>query len=223
VRAGVGIPRRPREARDGVALVLSSLALSALLAPSCASRFGPPAAGQASAALERWGSALARAGGSVDANVLYDATLSQGLLKTDGTLAVRLRAGGVEGSLAGPFGSPIATYENGELTGEKIRPVVLPARQLRAVLAGVWIGAAPEVAGQKGETVLLRWSGEDAAEGVFDVARGELRSLRVDRPEGELEARFSGSRNPWPDRIEIREKRTGSTLRLRMLSRETAP
>lgn len=224
MRAGVGIPRRSREARDGVALLLSSLALSALLVPSCASRsFGPVNAAQAASALQGWDAAVARAGASGDANVLYDATLSQGVLKTNGTLAVRLRADGVNGTLAGPFGTTLATYENGELRGEKIRPVSLPPRQLRAVLAGVWTGATPEVAGQSAETVLLRWDGEDAAEGAFDVTRGELQSLRVERTDGNLDVRFSGVRNPWPDHIEIREKRTGSTLRLRMVSREAAP
>ena len=202
----------------------SILILWALLGASCASRsFGPVNAPQAAAALAGWEAALSRADASGEANVLYDATLSQGVLKSKGTLAVRLRADSVAGTLAGPFGSTLATYENGELRGEKIRPVVLPARQLRAVLAGVWTGPTLEVAGQRGEKVLLRWSGEDAAEGAFDLARGELESLRVERTDGDLDVRFSGVRNPWPDNIEIREKRTGSTLRLRMVSREASP
>jgi hypothetical protein len=224
VRAGLGIPRRLPPVRPRIAPgVLSGLALSALLASACASRYGPPAAGQTTAALERWGSALSRSEAAGAANVLYEARVSQGLLKTDGTLALRLRENEVDGSLSGPFGAPIATYRDGELRGEKIRPVSLPARQLRALLAGVWTGAAPEVAGQRGDTVLLRWRGEDAAEGVFDVAREELRSLRIERAEGELEVRFSGRRNPWPDDIAIHEKKTGGSLRLHLISREPAP
>jgi hypothetical protein len=198
-----------------LALLLSGCA-------ACATRFAPVSAEEALAAERAWEAAAERADAGTSANVLYEATVSQGVLKMDGTLAVRLRAERVDATLAGPFGSPIATYADGELRGEKLRPISLPARQLRALLAGTWTGAAPVVEGRKGGRVRLRWSGEDAAEGIFDLDRG-LRSLRVERNDGEIEAKFSDSRNPWPDAIEIREKRTGSKLALRMLSRETAP
>lgn len=211
-------------ARRRLARAAGGAAVAALLAAGCASggrrSFSRPTAERESEALRSWTDSLARAGPPGNVNVLYDATLSQGLLRTGGTLAVRLREDRVEGTLAGPFGTPIATYSDGELRGEKLRPVFLPPGQLRAVLAGSWVGALPTVAGQSGETVLLRWSGTDAAEGVFDVSREELLSVRVERPEGRLEARFSGSRNPWPDRIEIQEERSGSRLELRLLSRE---
>lgn len=166
---------------------------------------------------------MARAPAPRDANLLYDASLSGKLLRTDGTLAVRLRGDRVEGTLAGPFGTPIATYANGELSGEKLKPVRLPPGQLRAVLAGTWVGADPAVAGENGSEVLLRWADGERAEGIFDVGREELVSLRISRPEGELEARYSGTRSPWPDRIEIDEKGTGVHLRLKLLSREAAP
>jgi hypothetical protein len=71
--------------------------------------------------------------------------------------------------------------------------------------------------------VLLRWNGAFPAEGVFNLDRAELGTLRINRTDGELEARFSGRRDPWPDRIEIEEKRTGSRLRLKLLSREVVP
>jgi len=206
---------------------LASAPAALLLAVACASRTGrgfPPAtAGGAAAAQESWERAVARARLNGDANLLYDASLAQGLLRSHGTLAVRLRGDRVEGTLAGPFGSPIATYADGQLRGEKLQPVRLAPEQLRAVLAGIWTGGAPAIVGEEGVEVLLRWTGEDEVEGVFDVGRGELLSLRVKRPEGELEARFSGARDPWPDRIEIEERRTGSRLLLKLLSRETAP
>lgn len=214
-----------RGARGGYSLAVALLV--ALLGDACASRgaasFAPLSADRAARAIEVWKEAVARAGEEADVNLLYDAKLSQGLLHSDGTLAVRLRGERVDGALAGPFGAPIATYENGELRGEKLQPVRLPPRQLRAILAGAWPGTAPAVVGERGSEVLLRWSGDDAADGVFDVARGELRSLRVARSDADLEAQFLGSRNPWPDRIEIDEKRTGSKLRLKLISREATP
>jgi hypothetical protein len=229
VNAGVALVREPRAARCryghglGVTSALVALFFSGACASSGARAFAPMPAARAARALEAWNAAASRPESRGDANLLYDAALSQGLLSNHGTLAVRLRGELVEGTLAGPFGSPIATYVNGELRGEKLQPVRLPPQELRAVLAGTWSGEAPAVVGESGAQVLLRWAGEEPVDGVFDVGRGELISLRIQRPEGELEARFSGSRSPWPDRIDIEEKRTGSKLRLRLLSREAAP
>ncbi|MGH9367874.1 MAG: hypothetical protein ACRD3M_09400 [Thermoanaerobaculia bacterium] len=201
--------------------------LAALLSAACASRgarsFAPASEERAESALRAWEAFAARTGKAGDANLLYEAALSQKLLRTGGTLAVRLRGERVEGTLSGPFGSPIAVYEEGRLRGEKLEPLTLPARQLRAVLAGTWIGGPPTIAGIDGSEVLMRWVGEDAVEGVFDLGRGELVSLRMDRPEGELTARFSGSRDPWPERIDIEERRSGSKLRLERIAAEWIP
>jgi hypothetical protein len=197
-----------------------------LLGTACASRalrFGPASAETSATALREWERAVDRAGQLRDENILYDAAMTQGLFRAAGTLAVRLRGERVDGTLAGPFGSSIATYTDGELRGEKISPVRLPPEELRAVLAGIWIGPPAEIAGENGSEVLLRWSGAFPAEGVFNLERAELGMLRVQRAEGQLEARFSGRRDPWPDRIEIEEKRTGSSLKLRLLSREVLP
>ncbi len=209
--------------RRWLAYALAVVPLAAGCASSGGRAFAPATADAAAAARKAWERAAARSPAQLDANLLYDASVSGKLLRTDGTLAVRLRGDRVEGTLAGPFGTPIATYANGELRGEKLRPVRLSPGQLRAVLAGTWVGADPAVAGENGAEVLLRWAGEETVEGIFDVGRGELVSLRIERPEGELEARFSGARSPWPDRIEIDEKGTGVHLRLKLLSRETAP
>ncbi len=209
--------------RRRLAFVLLALAFPV----GCASRglggFAPASAERAAAASLAWHDSAARAPAPADANLLYAATLSQRLLRTDGTLAVRLRGDSVEGTLSGPFGSSIAAYRDGTLSGEKIEPVSLPPRQLRAILAGTWTGGSPSVAGMKGREVLLRWTGDDSAQGVFDVDRGQLLSLFVDRPEGELAARFSGPRDPWPERIEIHENRSGSMLRLKRIAFEWLP
>lgn len=213
--------RRVGSARpDAPAAVV--LLLATLLSAGCAAgAFSPASAEDAARASRAWRDALARAHTVGDANVLYDASLSQGVLSTKGTLALRLRGQGAEGTLAGPLGATLATYRDGVLRGEKIEPVRLPERQLRAVVAGVWDEGEPEVAGKRRDQFLLRWPSRDAAEGLFDLPTGELRRLTVRRAEGELEARYSGARDPWPERIEIEEKRTGSKLKLKLLSRET--
>ncbi len=225
MRAPGAIPRG-RAVGSGSRRSLARFLVAILLGTACASRamrFGPASAETSVAALRGWETAVARAGPVRDENLLYEAAMTQGPFRTEGTLAVRLRGERVEGTLAGPFGSPIATYSDGELRGEKLSPVRLPPEELRAVLAGIWIGASPEVAGENGSEVLLRWAGAFPAEGVFNLDRVELGMLRIQRADGRLEARFSGRRDPWPDRIEIEEKRTGNSLRLKLLSREVVP
>lgn len=218
---GSGARRSPASKREAGLPSIAGFLFLLLLAGGCASSRVTPATPEETARTSTaWSEAIARADLGRDANVLYDATMSQGVVSRHGTLAVKLRGQNVEGSLSGPLGVPIATYADGVLRGEKIEPIRIAPRQLRAVLSGVWT-AEPEVAGRRGTEMLLRWPGPDAAEGRFDVAAGELVRLTVRRSEGELEAVYSGARNPWPEKITIEEKRTGSRLNLRLLSRET--
>ena len=193
-----------------------------LLASACSSSFRPVSAPEAARALEVWTSAVRDAALRGDANVLYEASVSQGLASTSGTLAVRLRGDRVEAQLSGPFGAALATYADGQLRGEKISTVSIPPAQLRALLAGVWSEAAPEVRGEKTGQALLVWTGENSATGVLDLAQGRLVRLSVARPEGEIEARYTGPWTPWPGGVVIDEKRLGSRLKLRLLSREPA-
>jgi len=207
----------------GAAGTAVALALVCACASAGGGAFAPASPDKASRAVAIWQSAVERAEAEGDVNALYDASLSQGLRRTGGTLAVRFRGDTADGTLAGPFGSPIARYDHGELSGEKLEPVALPPEELRGFLSGVWPAPAPAVVGERGGEVLLRWPGKQTVEGVFDVGRGELLSLRVARAEGDLEAKFSGTRDPWPSGIEIEEKRSGSKLRLKLLSRERVP
>jgi hypothetical protein len=212
--------RRRRLAAAGVLL----LPVLPLLSGGCAARaFSPASPEAASRAASVWDEALRRAPLEGDANLLYDAALSQGVLSTHGTLALKLRGEAVSGTLAGPLGAPIATYADGVLRGEKLEPVRLPEHQLRALLAGVWREGDPEIAGQRGSEVLLRWPDRPSSDGILDLDRGELMRLTVRRAEGELEARYSGARAPWPEAIEIDEKRTGSRLKLKLLGSEAPP
>lgn len=203
----------------------AAAALPAILlasASACAPSFRPVSAPEAARALDVWTNAVREADLLGDANLLYDASVSQGLAATKGTLAVRLRGGRVEAALSGPFGASLATYADGQLRGEKLRPVAITPRELRALLAGVWPGASPEVRGQNANQVLLVWSDDDAATGVLDLSQGRLLRLSVSRPEGQIEARYTGPWTPWPGGVVIDEKRLGSRLKLRLLSREPA-
>ena len=192
-----------------------------LLASACASSFHAVTAPAAARALDVWSRAVRDTELRGDVNLLYDATVSQGVASTRGTLAVRLRGERVDASLAGPFGAPLATYADGRLRGEKLATVEIAPRQLRALLAGVW-SAAPEVRGERPGQALLVWSGSDAASGVLDLAQGRLVRLSVSRPEGDIEARYTGPWTPWPGAVVIEEKRLGSRLKLKLLSREPA-
>jgi hypothetical protein len=199
----------------------AAAALPAILfASACSSSFHPVTAPESARALDAWTRAVRDADLGRDANLLYDAVVSQGLASTRGTLAVRLRGERVEASLSGPFGAPLATYADGQLRGEKIASVAIAPRQLRSLLAGVWSGEAPEVRGQRSGQALLVWSGSDAASGVLDIEQGKLVRLSVSRPQGEIEARYTGPWTPWPGAVVIDEKRLGSRLKLKLLSRE---
>ena len=51
-------------------------------------------------------------------------------------------------------------------------------------------------------------AGDDAMEAVLDVGRARLETLKIERPEAELVATYSGRLDPWPERITIRDRRT---------------
>ena len=199
-------------------------AAALLLAAGCASRaFAPAGPEDAAKALAAWGRAVARAAAVPrDGNLLYEARVAQGVASTGGTLAVRLRGEALEATLSGEFGAPLATYADGVLRGEKLQTIRVSGRELRALLAGVWSEGAPEVAGRRGDAVLLRWTGEERAEAVFDTLSAETSELKIERADGELAARFTGARNPWPEKLEIAERRTKSRLTLRLLAWEPA-
>jgi len=177
-------------------------------------------AAEASRVLEIWEAALERADRSAASRLLYDASVSQGLARIPGTLAVSQRPGSVSATLTGPFGSPIARYEAGVLRGDRLRPLAIEPEELRALLAGVWRGEAPAVAGVRDGRALLRWEEGDRIEGVLDVTAGRLISLRIARPQGELLARYSGRWDPWPERIELEAGSSGHKMRLSLIGRE---
>ncbi len=194
------------------------------LVSGCAGRarrsFVPAAERESREALSAWRQAVERADSLGPSKLLYNARLSQGLLHVSGTLAVRQGPGNLEATLTGPFGSPVARYADGALLGEGVAALAFGPDELRALLGGVWRGEAPEVAGIDAGDALLRWSGAEDVEGVFDVAEARFKSLRVAGAQGTILATYSGSLNPWPERIDVEEVRSGSKLRLKLLARE---
>jgi hypothetical protein len=210
-----------RRAAATIAVAVLLLAVGAGCATRGLPRFAPATAVESARALETWADALRRAGSLQAARLLYDASARSGLVRVSGTLAVAQAADRVDAVLTGPFGAPLARYENGALRGERLRPIAVRPEELRALLAGVWTSGAPSVAGARAGKVLLRWESDgQRAEGVLDVAAGRLTLLRITRSEGELTARYSGPAAPWPEKIELEEGRTGNRLELSLIARE---
>jgi hypothetical protein len=207
--------------RDRLRLLVLILAAATW---SCASRppaFGPAGAEESRRALDAWDQALERADSLGPVRLLYDARMSEGVVKIPGTLAVDARPGRLEATLTGPFGSPVARYASGVLESRGSKPIPLDPEELRAVLAGVWRSPARIEGAREGES-LLRFTGRDEVEGVLDVAGARLESLRIARPEAELVARYSGRVDPWPEKITIEDRRTGKRLQLTLVTKEPA-
>jgi len=204
-------------------LPLLLLALLGALAGCTAHRarsFAPPVEAETAASLVAWRQAIERAESLPPGRLLYEARLTQGLARVPGTLAVRQSPDAIEASLTGPFGTPIATYVDGALRGEGIRPLAIAPEALRSLLAGAWNRGEPEVFGVDGEDALLAWTGEEKVEGVLDVPQARFRSLAISRAEGKILSRYSGDFDPWPRRIEVEDARTGAKLRLTLIAKE---
>ncbi|HEV8232433.1 MAG TPA: hypothetical protein VGQ75_08790 [Thermoanaerobaculia bacterium] len=183
--------------------------------------FGPAGAEDSRRALDAWEQAIERADSLGPVRLLYDARMSEGLVKIPGTLAVQAQPGYLEATLTGPFGSPVARYSSGVLEARGAKPIPLDAEELRAVLAGVWRSPARIEGARPGQS-LLRFTGRDEVEGVLDIADARLESLTIARPEAELVATFSGRLDPWPERITIEDRRTGKRLQLTLVAKESA-
>jgi hypothetical protein len=200
------------------------IAAIAAVSSACASRapaFGPAGLDESRLALDAWATALERADSLGPSRLLYDAKMSEGLVKFPGTLAVEARPGHLEATLTGPFGSPIARYASGVLEAKGARPIPLEAEELRAVLSGVWRTPA-RVEGARAGQSLLRFTGRDPVEAVLDVGGARLERLKIERPEAEVVATYSGRLDPWPERVTIEDRRTGKMLQLTLVAKEPA-
>jgi hypothetical protein len=138
-----------------------------------------------------------------------------------GSLAVTYTDGEVKrASLTGPFGSRIAEYAGGTVTGEDRKAFVVDPETLRSVLAGTWPGTPSTVAGCDGDSCLLVWDGPPRVSAVVDRVARQTRELALEGDAGKLVAAYSGTASPWPERIGIREERSDRTLSLKLIAVE---
>ena len=187
---------------------------------------GPRAAlrEDADRALSAWREAVSRAEALGPARLLYDARVSQGPFSMSGNLAVRETPETVEAALSGPFGNANASYTDGALRGDGLRPILIAPDELRWLRAGIWKGEeTPVVAGLDGGDALLRWAGRQQVEGVLDSARARFKSIKVTRPEGGISATFTTGEAARPRRIDLEDLASGNGLRLTLLSSESVP
>lgn len=205
--------------------------LAALLHLACATsrpparRFAAPEPADIETARRGWSAALERAATLPPSRLLYDARLGRGrVAAVPGTLAVTYDGSRIRrASLTGPFGSPIAEYRDGRLTGEDRRAFLVDPDALRSILAGVWNGGDPRVEGRDLGDVLLSWSGGARVEAVMDLSDARLRSLEIDGSSGHLVIVYSGDAHPWPERVALRDARSGRSLMLKLVATEPMP
>jgi hypothetical protein len=208
----------------GRALLLG-LGLLALTVASCAparrkSDFTPAAAADGDRALAAWGEALARGASLPPSRLLYQARLTRGLGSLRGTLAMSVSESLLEGTLAGPFGQPLARISAGVVHAEGGTPFPVEPDELKALLSGTWPFGSPEVRGIAGEDALLAWSEPRKVEGILDMRQARLTSLSLSDAKGEIEASYEGAFSPWPEKIDLIETRSGNRLRLTLTGRE---
>jgi hypothetical protein len=208
----------------GVLGLSTLLLVSGCAGGAAARRFGPAGPEDVREALDAWASARERADSQPPSRLLYDAKMgTSGLPSVPGTLAVLYGGDRVRSaSLTGPFGSRVAEYGNGTITGEDRKAFVVDPEALRSVLAGVWSGSpdAPVVAGRNGPECLLTWSGAYRAEAVLDLQERRLRSLSLSGSAGRLSVSFAGDFRPWPQRIALKEDESGRSLSLSLVATE---
>ncbi len=185
--------------------------------------FPPASPDDARRALAAWSAARARAASLPASRLLYDAKLGAGgAPSVPGTLAVTYDGTAiVTASLTGPFGSPVAEYRGGTITGKDREAFVVDPEALRAVLSGIWNDAAPSVEGSDGGQCRLALSGEtEHAVAVLDLASERVVSLDLSGPAGRLVVSYSGEASPWPSRLTMRDETTKKSLGLKLVAVE---
>jgi hypothetical protein len=207
-------------------LALIGLSGTLLFLEACAAarRFAPAGPEDVRAALSAWETAGERASSLPPSRLLYDAHMgTSGLPSVPGTLAVTYGGRDIRSAaLTGPFGSRVAEYAEGVVTGEDRKACVVDPDVLRSVLAGVWSGAPDAVVGRDGNDCLLSWDGGGKpyrAEGVLDLSEQRLRSLSVSGRDGRLSVSYSGALRPWPERIAVKDG-SGRSLSLALIATE---
>lgn len=161
--------------------------------------FPPASPDDARRTLAAWTAARERAASLPASRLLYDAKLGTGgAPSVPGTLAVVYDGGAiVTASLTGPFGSRIAEYRDGIVTGEDRHAFVVDADALRAVLAGTWNDDSPVVRGYAdGQGVLAMENGETRVTAVVDVSGERVVSMDLSGRPGRLAVEYPGQARP---------------------------
>ena len=209
------------------AAALSSLiALAACATNRPSRRFEPGNAEQAHDALAAWDASLARATSLPASRLLYDARVSSGATPAvPGTLAVTYDGKAVvTASLTGPFGSRIAEYRDGTITGEDRSALIVDPQALRAVLTGAWDApSSPAIEGFDAGQCQFGLAAEGArVRVVLELATANPVSLDVTGKGGHLVVDYTGEASPWPSRLTVREESTKRRLGLKLLAVEPA-
>jgi hypothetical protein len=206
--------------------LLASLfcALTACATTRPSRHFDPATPGERQQALAAWSAAQERAASLPASRLLYDAKMaSGGAPSVPGTLAVSYDGKAVTvASLTGPFGSRVAEYRDGAVTGEDRRALVVDPDVLRAVLAGAWSAGTSlvSVEGCDAGQCLLAWSaGAGRGTAVVDLAGG-VRSMDLSGSAGHLLVDYAGDAAPWPAKITVRDERSGRNLSLKLVAVE---
>jgi hypothetical protein len=187
--------------------------------------FPPASADDARRTLAAWTAVRERAASLPASRLLYDAKLGTGgAPSVPGTLAVVYDGAAiVTASLTGPFGSKIAEYRDGTLTGQDRRAFVVDPQALRGVLAGAWTDVSPVVQGYAdGQGLLAMESAEARVTAVVDVPGERVISMDLAGRPGRLAVDYPGEPRPWPDRLSIRDEAAKKSLSLKLLAVEPA-
>jgi hypothetical protein len=204
-------------------VLLCTLAACATTRPQ--RHFDPATPDQRQQALAAWSAAGERAASLPASRLLYDAKMaSGGAPSLPGTLAVSYDGKAVTAaSLTGPFGSRVAEYRDGAVTGEDRKALIVDPDVLRSVLAGAWIaGASPvSVEGCDAGQCLLAWSAEaGSGTAVIDLVGGGVRSMELSGSAGHLLVDYTGDTAPWPAKISVRDEKSGRNLSLKLVAVE---
>jgi hypothetical protein len=209
-----------------LAAALSLPVLAACATTRPARHFVPATDAEAREAIAAWQASLVRAASLPASRLLYDARISKGgAPAVPGTLAVTYDGRSVvTASLTGPFGSRIAEYRDGRVSGEDRAALLIQPEAMRAVLAGgAWSGVAPAVEGVDAGQARVAFDAEGArVRVVLDLATRNPVSLEVSGPDGHLFVDYGGAADPWPAQIDAREETAHRRVVLKLLTVERA-
>jgi hypothetical protein len=214
----------PRRAAS-LLLLVPPVSLAACATRTAATRhFRPATEAQSDEALAIVASAQERAVSLPAARLLYDARIRGGKgPAVPGTLAVTYDGRDVaRASLTGPFGSRVADYDAGSVTGQDQQALVVEPGALRAVLSGAWPGSPSAVQGCEGDECLVVWTGGIGVSAVVNVRERRIQSIVLDGDRGKLVVTYEGDADPWPQRVAASEERSGRGWKLSLVGRELA-